>query len=180
MQITPLTDELAHLCETQFAKTGYSKGAGYFKDALKNQSAQELAFFVAHEPDCYLGHVRLLWNSQYPPFKNNGIPEISDLSVVPTARNQGIGTMLIKCCEELAVTRSSKIGIGVGLYPDYNNAQRLYSRLGYVLDGCGVHYKNEPVLYGQCPPFDDDLIIHFTKDLSHDAAHPIRSVRYAG
>jgi hypothetical protein len=31
------------------------------------------------------------------------------------------------------------IGIGVGGTPDYEIAQRLYPKLGYVYDGTGIH-----------------------------------------
>ncbi len=68
-------------------------------------------------------------------------------------------------CESAAAAQHDEIGIGVGLHPGYNNAQRLYSKLGYVLDGHGVHYKNQPVTMGQAYPFDDELVVYFTKML---------------
>ncbi len=141
-----------------------SKPEGYFNTALERLAREELSFWVVHDSGCYLGHVRLLWYPDYPGFNDAQIPEISDLNVAMAYRRRGIGTKLIQQCE--AVTPTDRIGIGVGLYPGYNNAQRLYTKLGFVLDGRGVHYKCKPVLYGERPPFDDDLVIYFTKNLS--------------
>jgi hypothetical protein len=72
---------------------------------------------------------------------------------------------LIARCESAALERASTIGIGVGLHPGYNNAQKLYAKLGYKLDGHGVYYGDSPVVMGESYPFDDNLIIHFTKTL---------------
>ncbi len=164
MNISRLTNHLVRICEAQFSQVGYSKPPGYFVGSLAKQDAGDLEFFVAHSGDVYLGHVRLLWHPDYLHFREAGIPEISDLNVLPAHRRRGIGTALIEHCERCAAeTAATMIGIGVGLYPGYNNAQRLYTRLGYVLDGHGVHYKNRPVQYGERPPFDDSLVICFTK-----------------
>ncbi len=164
MQINKLTPELVEICAEQFkAACGYPKWDGYFQKQLERQEAGEIIFWVAHEGGEYRGHVRLLWKSDYPHFREAGIPEINDLNVAKAQRRQGIGTRLIRKCEKSAGT--PQIGIGVGLYPGYNNAQRLYSKLGYVLDGNGVHYDNKPVQYGEQPPFDDSLVISFIKDL---------------
>ena len=164
MQITKLTPDLAEMCAAQFeAACGYPKWEGYFQEQLQRQEAGEIIFWVAHEDGEYRGHTRLVWKSEYPPFRDAGIPEINDLNVAKAYRRRGIGTRLIKQCEESAGTQ--QIGIGVGLYPGYNNAQRLYSKLGYILDGNGVHYDNRPVQYGERPPFDDSLVIAFIKYL---------------
>lgn len=48
---------------------------------------------------------------------------------------------------------------------DYNAAQRLYARRGYVPDGLGVTYEGRYVDEGQQVPMDDALVLHFTKDL---------------
>mgnify|MGYP001348839710 FL=1 len=143
--ISPLNESLAELCEAQFSTIGYHKPAGYFRNCLEQQSNGALMLFVAHEPGQYIGHVKLIWQPDYPPFRASSIPEIQDLNVLPGYRQQGIGTALIAACETLATTRSETIGIGVGLHPGYNAAQRLYPRLGYLLDGNGVHYHDQPV-----------------------------------
>ena len=123
-----------------FCKIGWGKPAGYFHRCYQQQQLDEIIMYVAHETDHYIGHVKLVWRPDYPHFRDAGIPEIQDLNVLPVFRKQGIGTALIRACEERAVESVSMIGIGVGLHPGYNNAQRLYSKLGYILDGHGVHY----------------------------------------
>ncbi len=175
MPTARLTSALAALCEAQFARIGYRKPVGYFHSCLAHQTAGHLVCFVAtspgapgsaHDAPSYVGHVKLVWQPDYPPFRRGGIPEIQDLNVLPAYRRQGVGTALIRCCEALAAARGSTIGIGVGLHPGYNAAQRLYSKLGYLLDGHGVHYRNAPVQEGQDYPFDDDLVLYFTKPLA--------------
>jgi hypothetical protein len=58
--------------------------------------------------------------------------------------------------EAEAAKRSTQVGLGVGLYADYGAAQRLYVRRGYVPDGRGIMYGNEPVEPGATVRIDDD------------------------
>jgi len=164
MTISPLEETLAQICADQFETAcGYAKPPGYFLRQLRKQCEGELRFWVAHREAQYLGHVRLVPRSPYSGLREAGIPEIADLNVAQAHRRCGIGTRLIGHCETHCGTPA--IGIGVGLYPGYNAAQRLYTRLGYQLDGRGVHYRGVPVQYGECPPFDDDLLLYFVKIL---------------
>ena len=165
VQIDRIDPTLAELCEAQYYQIGWSKPEDYFRSRLAQQQSGDINFFVAHEPNQYVGHVKLVWQPDYPGFRALGIPEIQDLNVLPAYRKRGIGTALIKSCEALAAERFDEIGIGVGLHPGYNNAQRLYSKLGFILDGRGVHYKDEPVVEGDTYRFDDELVICFTKTL---------------
>ncbi len=65
------------------------------------------------------------------------IPEIQDLNVLPPFRRKGIATMLLDRAEAEVACRSDVVGIGVGLHPGYNDAQRLYVKRGYIPDGLG-------------------------------------------
>lgn len=168
VKIDRITPALAELCEAQYHQIGWSKPDGYFRDCLVKQQTGELVFFVAHEGDQYVGHAKLIWQPDYPGFRELSIPEIQDLNVLPEYRKRGIGTDLIEYCETLAAERHDKIGIGVGLHPGYNNAQRLYSKLGYILDGRGVHYGDAPIVMGATYCFDDELVICFTKHLGRN------------
>lgn len=67
--------------------------------------------------------------------------------------------------ERIAAKDSRFIGLGVGLYKDYGNAQRMYTARGYILDGRGMMYNNIPVIPGQLVMVDDDLLLYLTKDL---------------
>ena len=114
----------------------------------------------------FAGYASLKWQSDYKYFADNNIPEISDLNVLPGFRNKGIGSALIEKCEEYAAERSNIVGIGVGLYPDYGSAQRLYIKRGYLPDGHGATYNYEYVTPGKEYPLDDDLVLWFTKKLN--------------
>lgn len=95
--------------------------------------------FVAVSGGLIVGYTNLVWKSDYDPFQESDIPEINDMHVVDEFQKQGIGTALIRACEDLAAAQGiAVIGIGVGLTPDYAAAQRLYPKLGYVPDGRGI------------------------------------------
>ena len=113
-----------------------------------------------------VGYGSLLDISEYPNFKNDGIPEIHDVWVSEGYRGNGIGKRLVQYLEKMAHQENHKqIGIGVGLYKDYGRAQKLYVHLGYVPDGHGITYKYQPVVPGDPYPADDDLVIWLKKDL---------------
>lgn len=129
------------------------------------QSRQNLRIiFVAKWNGQFCGYVTLKWKSDYPSFCRNSVPEISDLNVLPRFRKQGIGTCLIRKCEQIARENGYKeIGLGVGMTADYGNAQRLYSRLGFIPDGNGLHYHSNVVSYADMVKVDDDLVIYQRK-----------------
>jgi len=121
---------------------------------------------VAKFGDEFIGYGSLLNNTEYPEFKNKGIPEINDVWISAEYRGNGFGKELVQCLEAIALKENHKqVGIGVGLYKDYGFAQKLYVRMGYIPDGNGVTYKYQPVNPGDSHPVDDDLIIWFKKDL---------------
>lgn len=85
------------------------------------------------------GYGNLLWQSDYPPFIDAGIPEINDLNTLEPFRRRGLASAIITECERIAKDAGKPIiGIGVGQTEDYANAQRLYPQLGYVYDGRGI------------------------------------------
>lgn len=72
--------------------------------------------------------------------------------------------------EALIATRGRTAGIGVGLYPDYGPAQRLYVRRGYLPDGRGIAWNGLTVTPMQEVMVDDDLALYFTRELGLGAA----------
>ncbi len=58
------------------------------------------------------------------------------------------------------------MGIGFGLYADYGAAQRLYVQMGYVPDGHGLTWNNEPARAGDMVRVDDDLVLWLRKPLA--------------
>ncbi len=153
-----------------FNQIGWNKPPSLFEEYLKEQEGGERLIWVAHFNGEFAGYVTLKWQSQYPSFKAQNIPEIMDLNVLPSFRKMGIGSLLFDIAEKEAATKSQIIGIGVGLYAGedggYGAAQRLYIKRGYIPDGQGVTYNYEPTIPGNSYPLDDDLVLWFTKKLS--------------
>jgi hypothetical protein len=65
--------------------------------------------------------------------------------------------------EKIMFQRYPVIGLGVGLYADYGPAQQMYIRRGYILDGRGLVYKEQPVKPGNHVFVDDDLLLYLVK-----------------
>ena len=191
------TDHIPSISEA-FNQIGWNKPASLFEEYLKEQEAGErlvwVAFINRHgersaaiqnnknnwiasssmipRNDEFAGYVTLKWQSQYPSFKEQNIPEIMDLNLLPHYRKMGIGSLLLDTAEKEAAMRSATIGIGVGLYAGadggYGSAQRLYVKRGYIPDGKGVTYNYEPTIPGNSYALDDDLVLWFTKKLKRE------------
>ncbi len=136
---------------------------------MKEAELGERLVWVAFVQDQFAGYVTLRWQSEYPSFKNQKIPEIMDLNVLPTFRKMGVGSQLLDLAEKQAATKSGTVGIGVGLYAGedggYGAAQRLYVKRGYIPDGKGVTYNYQPTIPGNNYKLDDELVLWFTKKL---------------
>ncbi|MFN7038499.1 MAG: GNAT family N-acetyltransferase [Alphaproteobacteria bacterium] len=141
-----------------------------FEQYLQEAGADERIIWLAYIDNKFAGYNTLKWESQYPSFKNQNIPEIMDLNILPEYRKLGIGSMLLECAEKEAKIKCDTIGIGVGLYAGedggYGAAQRLYVKRGYIPDGKGVTYNYEPTIPGHSYPLDDDLVLWFMKKLN--------------
>ena len=166
---TLISQEVAVISEA-FNEIGWNKPVSLFEGYLKEQEAGERFVWVAHVYDQFAGYITLKWQSQYPSFKAQNIPEIMDLNVLPSFRKMGIGSLLLDAADKAAATKSQIIGIGVGLYAGkdggYGAAQRLYIKRGYIPDGKGVTYNYEPTIPGNSYPLDDDLVLWFLRKLS--------------
>ena len=138
--------------------------SSYYEVLLLEQKKGTRLVLVAHSGNDIVGYVTIRWQSEYPPFAEKAIPEINDLRVLPSFRRRGIATALLDEAEKRIFERSSVAGIGVGLYADYGPAQLMYVRRGYVPDGLGLHYKNQPVNPGHDVHVDDDLLLYFIKE----------------
>lgn len=149
-----------------FTEHGWHKSLETFRGYLDDQRRGVRACYVAEVDGAVAGYCTLLWESKYQPFETAGVPEISDLNVLPPYRNNGVGSALLGAAEEHAGNRGRVVGLGVGLYADYGAAQRLYVRRGYLPDGRGVMYDNRPVEPGQAIPVDDDATLMLTRTLA--------------
>ena len=152
--------------EAAFPQMGSHKPEGYFGGLVRLQARDALVFLVAEAPHGeYAGHLKLIWEPDYPGFRERGIPEIQDLNVLSQFRRKHVATLLVDEAERLAGERSSQVGIGFGLYSDYGPAQRMYVKRGYVPDGKGVAYHGRTAKPGQEVTVDDSLVLFLVKDL---------------
>jgi GNAT superfamily N-acetyltransferase len=166
MLIRPMTAQDVPAMVTAFAALGWpGKGPDLYHRYIARQSAGECRTYFAEYDGGFAGYVVVVWRSPYPPFAQAGIPEITDLNVLPGHRRRGIGNALLSAAEATIAERAEVAGLGVGLYADYGAAQRIYARRGYVPDGRGVMYDNEPVPPGATIRLDDDATLMMTKTL---------------
>jgi GNAT superfamily N-acetyltransferase/NTP pyrophosphatase (non-canonical NTP hydrolase) len=149
-----------------FAGWGWQKPAHIFQGYLQEQRENMRMVWVAFVGHTFAGYVTLRWQSSYKPFQEKEIPEINDLNVVPSFQGKRIGSQLLDKAEEVAKDRSAIVGLGVGLSADYGKAQQVYVNRGYVPDGRGITYRNEPLKFGSSVMLDDDLVLWLTKKFS--------------
>jgi GNAT superfamily N-acetyltransferase len=165
LTIGPLREEDPPILEAAFAAQGWTKPAAQYARYLDEQTAGERAVLVARVDGAFAGYVTLVWEPEYPPFREAGVPEIQDFNVLIAFRRRRIGAALMDAAERLAAERARTVGLGVGLYPDYGPAQRLYVLRGYVPDGAGIAWNHVQTTPGQQVVVDDDLVLYFTKAL---------------
>lgn len=154
---------------------GWTKPETKYQRYLQEQAAGSRSCLVATVHEQFAGYVTLNLLPTYPGFVDLRIPEIQDLNVLVEFRNRGIASRLLDQAEAQAARRCSVVGIGVGLHPGYNQAQRLYVKRGYIPDGRGITYRDRYVEEGAQVVLDDDLILHFTKSLIADSVGSLES-----
>ena len=78
---------------------GSDKSADLYRRYFEDQVAGRRSLFVAEWEEVSCGYVTVVWQSHYGPFRDQGIPEIADLNVVPPYRRRGIGSELLDAAE---------------------------------------------------------------------------------
>lgn len=149
-----------------FQEQGWAKSAEQYIQYLAEQQNGERVTWVAELDGAFAGYVNVLWNSYYPSFREQGIPEINDFNVLIKYQRQGIGSRLMDRAEEVIHERTETAGIGVGVFSDYGKAQILYARRGYIPDGQGIHKHDRYLKWGDETIIDDDVVLYLTKKLS--------------
>ncbi|MCC5015518.1 MULTISPECIES: GNAT family N-acetyltransferase [unclassified Legionella] len=149
----------------KFSRHNWVKPASTFITYLAEQNRGERIIWLAFSQDELAGYVTLKWLSSYPSFRDQNIPEIMDLNVLPPYRKKGIGSCLLARAEHESAKKSTRCGLGVGLYGDYGQAQRLYIKRGYLPDGLGITSHYNDVVPGGRYAVDDDLVLWLTKKL---------------
>jgi len=149
-----------------FSDVNWPKSASLYEKYVLEQEKGQRIVWLAFWKGVFAGYATLKWQSDYSPFKEQNIPEINDLNVLPQLRRKGIGSKLLDVAEERVRLVGQYVGLGVGLYEDYGNAQRLYVQRGYIPNGQGITYRYDPITPGHLVCVDDDLILWFVKDLA--------------
>jgi len=165
LQIRLLQQGDIQLITAAFAKLGWDKPAAQYAHYLIEQETGDRVVLVAFMDSVFAGYITILWESPYPFFWKDGIPEIVDFNILPNYRRRGIGTQLMNEAERRIAVRAPIAGIGVGMTGDYGAAQVLYVKRGYIPDGRGLVRGGKPLEYGEQVTIDDDLALYFSKSL---------------
>lgn len=148
-----------------FARQGWDKPLTQFVAYYHESLAGSRVVLVAEVDGVFAGYLTIVWESHYPPFRADGIPEVVDFNVLIAARRQGIGSALLDEAERRIAQRSPVAGIGVGLTAEYGAAHILYARRGYIPDGLGLFQAGRHLRYGDHAVVDDDLVLYMTRRL---------------
>jgi GNAT superfamily N-acetyltransferase len=151
-----------------FAQMGWNKPEVQYRQYLAEQSAGSRTCLVAIVDGQFAAYVTVNWRPSYPGFSEQNIPEIQDLNILRQFRRRGIASRLLDSAESEVARHSEVVGIGVGLHPGYNAAQRLYVRRGYIPDGRGVTYRDRYMHEGAHVLLDDEFLLHLTKQLREE------------
>ncbi|MGX7351290.1 GNAT family acetyltransferase [Enterococcus canis] len=152
-----------NLIATSFRAQGWDGRETVLTQYYREQEAGERVVFVAEVTEL-VGYVTLKPVATEGPFKDR-YPEIVDFNIFERFQKHGYGSLLIASVEERAKEMAAIVTLGVGLHAGYGPAQRLYSKRGYVPDGSGVWYKNEPLKMNALCRNDDELVLYLSKEL---------------
>lgn len=175
--IREMTERDAPVIREAFSAQGWKKPTDLFERYCQESREGKRVILLAEWKGEFTGYVTVVWESDYPPFREAGTPEIVDFNVLIKFRRLGIGTFLMEEAERWIEARSVTAGLGVCPQSDYGAAQVLYARRGYVPDGRGIYHQGKYPTYGDSVTIDDDLCIYMTKQLkpSRGSHSPIKS-----
>ena len=126
------------------------------------QKSREREVLVVEIDGVVAGYITILPIAKQGPFAGMA-PELSDFNVFELFQNQGIGNLLMEEAEKRVKLISDKVTLGVGLHSGYGPAQRLYIKRGYIPDGTGVWYRNQPLEMNVTIQNNDDLVLYLSK-----------------
>jgi ribosomal protein S18 acetylase RimI-like enzyme len=150
------------------AVTGTRRPPDLYDKYFREQESGERVVLLAFYDGEFTGHVSVVWNSAYPPFRAKSIPEIKDLVVHTGFLHRRIASAMMDEAERLIFERSPVAGIGVGMYSGYGPAQIMYARRGYVPDGRGLMHHEKAVVPMETVMVDDDLVLYLVKERQSD------------
>ena len=156
--------DAAVFCAEEIAQ-GWHQTEEKYRMRLMDQACGKSIALTAEYKGQAAGYINVYKNADCGPFANQGYCEIVDFGVLEKYRCRGIGTRLMDLAEKLAGEYADVVYLAVGLHEGYGSAQRMYCKRGYLPDGSGVWYENEPAKPYQMYCNDDDLILYLSKRL---------------
>ena len=157
-----IESDIQHLSQG-FINQGWPGREGNLTRYFKEQESGEREVLVAEVEGALAGYISILPCAKQGPFAEI-YPELSDFNVFKPFQNQGIGNLLMEEAEKRVKLVSDKVTLGVGLHSGYGPAQRLYIRRGYIPDGMGVWYRNQPLEMNATSQNNDDLVLYLSKE----------------
>jgi GNAT superfamily N-acetyltransferase len=137
-----------------------------YQTRLRDQAAGKCVSLTAVYKGLPAGYVNVYLTGLGGSISGKGFPEIVDFGVLEKHRRKGIGSRLMDVAEEIARQYADTVWLGVGLHSGYGSAQRMYVKRGYIPDGTGVWYRDEPCAqYETEIANDDDLVLFLSKRL---------------
>ena len=163
--IRSMQDEDAEVIALEEEKQGWDRNVEKYLTRLKDQRENRCVSMVAVYRGEVAGYINVYFTPKNGPFAGKNMCEIKDFGVLEKFRRRGIGSSLMDAAEAFAAQYADVVSLGVGLYPSYGSAQRMYVKRGYIPDGSGVWYRDK-----NCPPYadvrnDDDLVLYLSKKL---------------
>lgn len=165
IQIRMMRKPDAQLIYKEQLAQGWHPELTVFQQYYQQQQIGARFVFVAECAGELAGYVTLLPHAAHGPFARTKHPYVNDFCVFSRFQRRGIGSCLMDALEKKAVSLSDTVTLAVGLHSGYGSAQQLYIKRGYVPDGSGVWYRDEPLTpYANCCN-DDDLVLYLYKQL---------------
>ena len=158
--------DIEHISKA-FIHQGWPGREDILTSYFQEQENRERDVLVAESDGFVAGYITILPAAKHGPFV--GVyPELTDFNVFEPFRSRGIGNQLLEEAEKRVWLLSEIVTLGVGLHSGYGPAQRLYVKRGYIPDGSGVWFRDQPLApYSSCEN-NDDLVLYFSKRLNRE------------
>jgi len=147
-----------------FFDQGWNKSEQLFDFYFSEQENGKMDVLVVEVDEKLAGYVTLIPKALVGPYSEQGYPEIGDLNVLMKFQRRGVGNSLMDAAESLASEISDAVTLAVGIHSGYGNAQRMYVKRGYIFDGTGAWYHDEPLKQYEACRNDDFLCLYMKKD----------------
>ncbi len=127
LSIQAASPDILNALAGRFPSRNFQDLARYLQQALR----EECLFFVGVKTLIPIGYCLVYWQSKFPRFREEQIPEIVDLLVVEELRRQGYGSALLEYIEHyLCYNNHKRVGLSVSI--SNIQARSLYEGRGYI------------------------------------------------